>query len=172
MQVAAAAAADARAEVYFVFIKRALLHERGDLHRLDQRQRQVGVRGIQTRRRAVPRGLACRHGDGPQANGRAADVQAQALVINGEEIADTKLMAAARAEGRINLYGTYPSETIGPVLEAFKKEFDLKESKGGEGLEIVASDDDDTPFVGVVIEKKEHIFPALEAFLKRDRWQK
>ncbi len=55
----------------------------------------------------------------------ATPVQAQALIVNGEEIADAKLMGAAKAEGRVNLYGTYPSETIGPVLDAFKKDTKL-----------------------------------------------
>lgn len=56
----------------------------------------------------------------------STETHAQALVINGEEIADAKLMAAARTEKRVNLYGTYPSETIGPVLEAFKKDTKLE----------------------------------------------
>ena len=47
------------------------------------------------------------------------------LVVDGEEIADAKLMAAARAEVKVNLYGTYPTETISPVLEAFKKDTKL-----------------------------------------------
>ena len=36
----------------------------------------------------------------------APRAQAQALVKDGEEIADAKLMAAAKAEGRIDIYGT------------------------------------------------------------------
>ena len=55
----------------------------------------------------------------------AGDALAQALVINGEEIADAKLMGAARAEKRVDLYGTYPTETIQPVLDAFKKDTKL-----------------------------------------------
>jgi len=55
----------------------------------------------------------------------SADARGQALVINGEEIADAKLMAAAKAEGGINIYGAYPSEAINPVLEQFRKDTGL-----------------------------------------------
>ena len=48
--------------------------------------------------------------------------KAQALIVNGEEIADAKLFAAARAEKMLYMYGAYPSESIGPVLEEFKKD--------------------------------------------------
>ena len=49
----------------------------------------------------------------------------QALVKDGEEIADAKLMAAAKAEGRVDIYGTYPSENLESVLEQFKKDTGL-----------------------------------------------
>ena len=55
----------------------------------------------------------------------APHVQAQALVKDGEEIADAKLMAAAKAEGRIDIYGTYPSESLQSVLDQFKKDTGL-----------------------------------------------
>jgi iron(III) transport system substrate-binding protein len=51
---------------------------------------------------------------------------AQALVVNGEEIADAKLFAAAKAEGKLVVYGGRPTESIGPVLEAFKKDTGLQ----------------------------------------------
>jgi len=51
-----------------------------------------------------------------------SDVRAQALVVNGEEIADAKLYAAAKAEGRVDIYGAYPTEAIQPVLDGFKKD--------------------------------------------------
>jgi len=54
-----------------------------------------------------------------------ADARAQALVIDGEEIADSKLMAAAKAEGGIEIYGAYPSEAMNPVLEQFRKDTGL-----------------------------------------------
>src|ERR1700754_5041516 len=58
------------------------------------------------------------------------EVRAQALVVDGEEIADAKLMAAAKAEGRIDVYGAYPTEAIQPVLDGFKKD-------NGLGLEYI-----------------------------------
>jgi len=39
-------------------------------------------------------------------------------------------------------------------------------------LKVIASENEEYPFLAVVIEKKEHILPAIRAFLKRDRWQK
>jgi iron(III) transport system substrate-binding protein len=56
----------------------------------------------------------------------SGEVRAQALVINGEEIADAKLMAAAKTEGRLDIYGAYPTEAIQPVLDGFQKDTGLK----------------------------------------------
>jgi iron(III) transport system substrate-binding protein len=56
----------------------------------------------------------------------ATAVHAQALVLEGDEIADAKLMAAAKAEGRVDMYGAYPTEAIQPVLDAFQKDTGLK----------------------------------------------
>jgi iron(III) transport system substrate-binding protein len=47
------------------------------------------------------------------------------LAFDGEQIADTKLLAAAKSEGQLNMFGTRPSESIGPVLEQFKKDTGL-----------------------------------------------
>jgi iron(III) transport system substrate-binding protein len=52
--------------------------------------------------------------------------QAQALIVDGEEIADAKLMAAARAEKELSVYGTYASETIAETLDEFRKDTGLK----------------------------------------------
>ena len=54
------------------------------------------------------------------------EARAQALVINGEEIADAKLFAAAKAEGRLDVYGTYPSENMEKALEPFRKDTGIK----------------------------------------------
>ena len=58
-----------------------------------------------------------------------APVSAQ-LVKDGEMIADAKLFSAAKAEGKVNIFGTYPSESLQSVLEEFKKDT-------GIGLEYV-----------------------------------
>lgn len=50
----------------------------------------------------------------------------QALIVDGEEIADAKLFAAARAEGALNVYGTYPSENLNDTLDAFRKDTGIK----------------------------------------------
>jgi iron(III) transport system substrate-binding protein len=55
-----------------------------------------------------------------------ASVNAQALVIDGEEIADAKLFAAAKAEKDLNVYGTYPSENMSDALDGFKKDTGIK----------------------------------------------
>jgi iron(III) transport system substrate-binding protein len=54
-----------------------------------------------------------------------ARAQAQALVIDGEEIADAKLMAAARAEGGLQAYGVIQSESLAEMLEGFRKDTGL-----------------------------------------------
>ena len=51
----------------------------------------------------------------------ASSASAQ-LVKDGEEIADAKLFAAAKAEGKLNIFGTYPSESLQTVLDEFKKD--------------------------------------------------
>ncbi len=53
-------------------------------------------------------------------------LHAQALVIDGEEIADAKLYAAAKTEGRVDVYGAYPTEAMQPVLDQFQKDTGLK----------------------------------------------
>ena len=50
----------------------------------------------------------------------------QALVVDGEEIADAKLFGAARAEKELSVYGTYASETIAETLDEFRKDTGLK----------------------------------------------
>ncbi|MCD6074062.1 MAG: hypothetical protein K0Q70_945, partial [Rhodospirillales bacterium] len=49
------------------------------------------------------------------------EARAQALVIDGEEIADAKLMAAARAEKLVNVYSTKQTELMQEVLDSFQK---------------------------------------------------
>ena len=51
---------------------------------------------------------------------------AQAVVIDGEEIADAKLMAAARAEGGLYAYGVIQSESMAELLDGFAKDTGLK----------------------------------------------
>lgn len=58
------------------------------------------------------------------------------------------------------------------LLKEFIGAFGLESSVGEEGLKIAASGNGEYPFLAVIIEKKEHILPAIRAFLKRDRWQK
>lgn len=58
--------------------------------------------------------------------GIANPAHAQALVIGGEEIADAKLFAAAKAEREVLLYGTYPPEPFKPILDAFRADTGLK----------------------------------------------
>jgi iron(III) transport system substrate-binding protein len=48
------------------------------------------------------------------------------LVKDGEEIADAKLFAAAKAEGRVNIFGTYPTDSLQSVLDAFKEDTGLE----------------------------------------------
>ena len=56
----------------------------------------------------------------------AANPARAQLTIDGEEIADAKLFAAAKQEAKLNLYSTYPSENMSSILEAFRKETGLE----------------------------------------------
>jgi iron(III) transport system substrate-binding protein len=56
----------------------------------------------------------------------AQPVFAQALVVDGEEIADAKLMAAARAEGGLYAYGVIQSGSMAELLDTFRKESGLR----------------------------------------------
>ncbi|MDB5571835.1 MAG: hypothetical protein JWN93_3018 [Hyphomicrobiales bacterium] len=51
--------------------------------------------------------------------------RAQALVVDGEEIADAALMAAAKKDGKIMHYGTWPPNAAAAVQAAFKKQTGL-----------------------------------------------
>ncbi len=56
----------------------------------------------------------------------AAALPARAqLTIDGEEIASAALLTAAKAEGKLSLYSTYPTENMSSILEAFKKDTGL-----------------------------------------------
>ena len=56
------------------------------------------------------------------------------------------------------------------LWEKFKNYFQLEESVDEDVLLI--SGNDQLPFLGVTIEDREEILPALKAFLKKDRWSK
>jgi iron(III) transport system substrate-binding protein len=49
-------------------------------------------------------------------------VRSASLVIDGEEIADAPLFDAARAEGKVTLYGVRPERNFAPLKETFEKE--------------------------------------------------
>jgi iron(III) transport system substrate-binding protein len=44
------------------------------------------------------------------------------LVIAGETISDAKILDAARKEGRLLAYGTYPADPMKPILAAFQQD--------------------------------------------------
>ncbi len=52
-----------------------------------------------------------------------APAGAQAFVIDGEEIADAATLAAAKKEGKVLVYGTWPERNFNPAIKAnFEKE--------------------------------------------------
>jgi iron(III) transport system substrate-binding protein len=55
--------------------------------------------------------------------GTAAEAQ---LVVDGETISDAKTFTAAKAEGRLLHYGTYPIDAMKPIHQAFEAETGLK----------------------------------------------
>ncbi len=58
------------------------------------------------------------------------------------------------------------------LLQAFAKEFELKDCTEEDSFKVVASESGKYPFVGAIIQEKKDILSALRAFLRRDRWQK
>jgi iron(III) transport system substrate-binding protein len=57
----------------------------------------------------------------------ALSLPAQAqLIIQGETISDAKTFEAARKEGRLLLYGTYPADAMNPILCAFEADTGIK----------------------------------------------
>src|SRR5690606_21720618 len=51
---------------------------------------------------------------------------AQALVVDGEEIADADLFAKAKAEGRVVIYSTFAERMFAPARDAFIKDTGLE----------------------------------------------
>ncbi len=47
-------------------------------------------------------------------------------VVDGEAISDSGTVAAAKAEGRLFIYGTYPTEAMNPIIAAFQADTGLK----------------------------------------------
>lgn len=48
------------------------------------------------------------------------------LVVDGETISDAKTVAAAKAEGRLLHYGTYPADAMKPIHAAFEADTGIK----------------------------------------------
>src|SRR5271165_5472996 len=48
------------------------------------------------------------------------------LVIEGETITDAKTYDAAKKEGRLLLYGTYPGDAMNPIIAAFQSDTGIK----------------------------------------------
>lgn len=56
----------------------------------------------------------------------SAAAMAQALVVDGEQIADAKIFAAAKKEGKVLVYGTWPERNWNPAVKAnFEKDTGL-----------------------------------------------
>jgi len=55
------------------------------------------------------------------------------------------------------------------LKRAFERELDVK-SVEEDGLSVI-SGDKKHPFLGVVIKEKDHILPAVQEFLKKERWK-
>ncbi len=56
----------------------------------------------------------------------AATASAQALVVDGEQIADAKIFQAAKKEGKVLVYGTWPERNWNPAVKAnFEKDTGL-----------------------------------------------
>lgn len=58
--------------------------------------------------------------------GLVPEARSQALVINGETIADATLYAAAKKEGKLLIYGVIPSDTYDGLVQGFEKDTGIK----------------------------------------------
>jgi len=72
--------------------------------------------------------------------------------------------------GEIHVDENYRS--YGNLLPSFKETFSLVDSNvTSDGVSVdVASGGEELPFLGVVIQDRKQIWPALREFLKKDRW--
>ena len=72
--------------------------------------------------------------------------------------------------GEIHVDENY--RTYGNLFPSFKETFPLVDSNvTSDGISVdVASGGEDLPFLGVVIQDRKQIWPALREFLKKDRW--
>ena len=92
----------------------------------------------------------------------------------GETIAEAKKLFKKGVNmfgyGEIHVDEHYRS--YGNLFPTFKESFSLTESNvSSDGITVgVASGGDDLPFLGVVIDHRKQIWPALREFLKKDRW--
>ena len=99
---------------------------------------------------------------------------------DGEDFAPQESMLEAKKlfKKGINMFGygeIHVDEhyrTYGNLFPSFKDTFPLADSNvSSDGVSVdVASGGEDLPFLGVVIEDRKQIWPALREFLKKDRW--
>ena len=99
---------------------------------------------------------------------------------DGEDFAPADSMSEAKKlfKKGINMFGygeIHVDEhyrTYGNLLPSFKETFPLVDSNvTTDGVSVdVASGGEDLPFLGVVIQDRKQIWPALREFLKKDRW--
>lgn len=97
---------------------------------------------------------------------------------DGDDWAEEKSVSEVRAlfERKINMFGYCEirpgdSFTSSPsdLLRAFRSAFPIKE-KFEKSVAINASNNEAYPFLGIRLFDKEGILPAIQAFLKQDRW--
>ena len=99
---------------------------------------------------------------------------------DGEDFAPQDSMSEAKKlfKKGINMFGygeIHVDEhyrTYGNLFPSFKETFPLADSNvTSDGVSVdVASGGEDLPFLGVVIQGRKQIWPALREFLKKDRW--
>ncbi len=95
---------------------------------------------------------------------------------DGEDFEPDRAVAAARRlmELGVNMMGYAEIQTglydLSNLMTTFVGEFQLKrDSVSQDGFLSVASKDPSLPFAGVILKRKEHVYPAVREFLKKDR---
>jgi sporulation protein YhbH len=92
------------------------------------------------------------------------DLDAQRTVESARKLMGAGINMLGYGEIQVDYYTSHK------LVDAFRKGLDLVRVRDVEGdFEALRGRGPDTPFVGVVIKDKTHVYPALKEFLRKDR---
>ncbi len=97
------------------------------------------------------------------------------LFSDGEDFESMKTVDSARTLMRLGVnilgYGEIEVDpyTSSKLMETFAREMRLRPSSGKGGLRLHVGTEGSVPFLGVVLQDKSHVYPALKEFLRKER---